>query len=327
MYFLLETCQNPTILRVLYFASLFLDIAFVVIPIGLILMLLIDFSKVVISGKEEDQIKTNKLVAKRIMYAVFIFITPWIINLVMTIIDKVGIDIGGDFNLCINTVKNISAGTDNIEKYDALLEKEKEIEKKKLDEQREKEGTTKKGVSSEGKYATAANEMINLAKGEMGHKGGGKYSGVADSTPWCAFFVVWTISNTNVDGEGTIRQIIEKEKAIYSVGAAGGTMSNFYESSNLDFNYSKYYGGNYTPKKGDIIYFRNTADWDKKIGGTMFEETSHVGMVDYAKDGIVYTVEGNISGGYGGGSANNVVGTNEYSLSASNIMGYGSWYK
>lgn len=323
MYFLLETCQNPTILRVLYFASLFLDIAFVVIPIGLIIMLLVDFSKVVISGKEEDQIKTNKLVVKRIMYAVFIFVTPWMINFVMTIINKVGIDIGGDFNLCINTVKAISAGTDNIEKYDALLEKEEEIEKKKLNERREKE----KDISSEGKYATAANEMINLAKGEIGHKGGGKYSGYADSTPWCAFFVVWTISNTNVDGEGTIKQIIEKEKAIYSEGIAGGTISNFYESSNLDFNYSEYYGGNYIPKKGDIIYFRDTADWDKRIGGDMYEETSHVGMVDYVKDGTVYTVEGNISGGYGDGSANNVVGTNEYSLSASNIMGYGSWYK
>ena len=286
-------------------------------------MLMIDFTKAVVISKEDEQIKSMKLVGKRIIYAVFIFATPWLVSFIMTLIDSVGVDIGGNYNLCINTVKAINEGTDNIEKYDKLLEEEEKIEKEKLKEQLKQ----LKEISSEGKYATAATKMIALAKGEIGHKGGGKYSGEADSVPWCAYFVIWTISNTTVEGMGTIKQIIEKEKAIYSLGAAGGTMSNFYESKNLSFNYSEYYGGNYTPKKGDIIYFRKKTDWDKKISGTMFEETSHVGMVDYVKDGKVYTVEGNVSGGYGSGSANNVVGTREYHLSSSNIMGYGSWYE
>ena len=67
MYILLEACQHPGILRVLYFVTLLLDIVFVLVPIGLIVMLLIDFSKVVISGDEKAS-KSTKLVGKRILY-------------------------------------------------------------------------------------------------------------------------------------------------------------------------------------------------------------------------------------------------------------------
>ena len=328
MYFLLDACKHPTILSVLYFGYLFWEILAVLIPIGLIIMLMIDFTKAVVINKEDEQVKSMKLVGKRIMYAVFIFATPWLVSLVMSVLGSAGLKLGGDYTECINTVKNIANGTDNMEKYDNLLKAEEELEK---EQQRQKQEENKKSNGNEASgrtYAIAASELIKLAKGEMGHKGGGKYSGGPDSTPWCAYFVFWNISQVSVDNVGTIKQIIEKDgkfNADYT-GIAGGTMVTFNESSNLNFYYSKYYGGNYTPKKGDFIYFRNSADWNKKIYGSMFEETSHIGLVDYYKDGKVYTVEGYISGGYGSGSANNVVGTKEYDLSSSRIMGYGSWY-
>lgn len=68
-------------------------------------------------------------------------------------------------------------------------------------------------------------------------------------------FCFWNISQVSVDNVGTIKQIIEKDgkfNADYT-GIAGGTMVTFNESSNLNFYYSKYYGGNYTPKK-EILY-------------------------------------------------------------------------
>ena len=62
MYILLEVCQQPGVLRVLYFVTLLLDIIFVLVPIGLILMLTIDFSRRRKNRKEHKiSIKKNSL--------------------------------------------------------------------------------------------------------------------------------------------------------------------------------------------------------------------------------------------------------------------------
>ena len=66
MYFLLDACKHPTFLRVLYFGYLFWEILAVLVPIGLIIMLMIDFTKAVVISKEDEQIKSMKLVGKRI---------------------------------------------------------------------------------------------------------------------------------------------------------------------------------------------------------------------------------------------------------------------
>lgn len=52
MYFLIEVCQNPGILRVLYFVYLLIDALFVIVPISLIIMLLVDFFKAVVSDDD-----------------------------------------------------------------------------------------------------------------------------------------------------------------------------------------------------------------------------------------------------------------------------------
>lgn len=54
MYILLDACQHPGILRIIYFGSLLLDIVFTLVPIGLIVILMIDFSKAVIGGDEKQ---------------------------------------------------------------------------------------------------------------------------------------------------------------------------------------------------------------------------------------------------------------------------------
>ena len=40
MYILLDACQHPGILRIIYFGSLLLDIVFTLVPIGLIVILI-----------------------------------------------------------------------------------------------------------------------------------------------------------------------------------------------------------------------------------------------------------------------------------------------
>ena len=61
MYFLLTTCQNPDVLRIIYFVKLLIDVVFVVIPIGLIVLLMVDFAKMVIAGREDEQKKLFNL--------------------------------------------------------------------------------------------------------------------------------------------------------------------------------------------------------------------------------------------------------------------------
>ena len=60
----------------------------------------------------------------------------------------------------------------------------------------------------------------------------------------------------------------------------------------------------YTPKIGDIIFF----DWDHDGG------PDHVGIVESVSDGYVHTVEGN---------SGDACRQQQYSLSSSDIFGYG----
>ena len=321
MYILLDACQHPTILRVLYFAYLFWEIFAVLIPIGLIIMLMIDFTKAVVINKEDEQVKSMKLVGKRIMYAVFIFATPWLVSVVMGVLGDVGVELGGDYTLCINTVKNISAGTDNIEKYDKLLEIEEAKDKQ---DRNNNDGNNTDTITNNGQQI--ANNLVNLAKGEIGHVGGNKYSGQANSVPWCASITVWALKNTKYDSSMNLYDYINLEGLIASDGGAGGTMPAFRNGSRTNFKFykSKYYGGNYTPKKGDIIYFWYTSSWGFKWDGR--NGASHVGIVDYVAGSEVITVEGNTPGVNSTGSATNVVGSKGRSLNSEEILGYGSWY-
>lgn len=65
-----------------------MNIAFIIIPIGLIVFITIDFAKCVIANKE-DEIKKNQSIAiKRIIYSIALFFVPSIVNITMGLVDK-----------------------------------------------------------------------------------------------------------------------------------------------------------------------------------------------------------------------------------------------
>lgn len=319
MYFLLEACKHPDILRVIYFGLIILDIITVIIPIGLIIMLIIDFTKAVVSTNTDGQTKSTKLVVKRIIYAVIVFAIPWIVDLFMGVLDSVGLKIGTDYNQCLT-----NARSGNFEYYDRLLELEEELTKKELENL-----TPGSNVSTTYNYKSAAEKLLDNAYKEIGTKGGVKYSGNT-SQPWCAYFVMWNLKQVQISSSvGTVWDVITKEGRIGSCGGAcaGDTTYNFFNNSNLQFYYSEYYGGSYTPKKGDLIYFwypdnNGGVYWDKTVSGA--DKADHIGLVNYSSNGKVYTIEGNTGGT--GNSATNVVAAKEYDLDYEGIIGYGSWY-
>ena len=116
MYILLDACQHPGILRIIYFGKLLIDLVFTLLPIGLIVMILIDFSKVVISG-EEKAVKNSKIVVQRIINAMIVFCIPWIVNVFMNLLSEAGIGVA--YKECI---KNIQSG--DFTYFDKLLENE-----------------------------------------------------------------------------------------------------------------------------------------------------------------------------------------------------------
>lgn len=80
---IVDACTNPDILRVIYFGKLIIDIVKIVVPIGLIILGMVDFSKSVTSSDEGAQKKNMKLLGKRIVFAVLVFAVPWIVETLM----------------------------------------------------------------------------------------------------------------------------------------------------------------------------------------------------------------------------------------------------
>ncbi|MGM9876438.1 MAG: hypothetical protein ACI310_04330 [Bacilli bacterium] len=101
---IVDACTNPDILRVIYFAKLILDIVKIVIPVGLIIMGMIDFSKSVVTSDEAVQKKNVKLFVKRIIFAVLVFAVPWIVE---TLIVSLGnLTDGVNFTDCLENAES-----------------------------------------------------------------------------------------------------------------------------------------------------------------------------------------------------------------------------
>lgn len=88
----MEICTNPDVLRVILFIVKLLEIVFFIVPVGLIIMLMIDFGKNVMAGKEEDMKKNASIAIKRIIYCVVLFLVPTIVSFANSILGELGVD-------------------------------------------------------------------------------------------------------------------------------------------------------------------------------------------------------------------------------------------
>ncbi len=149
-----------------------------------------------------------------------------------------------------------------------------------------------------------ANTQIGYTEGnstsQMGGTSGGsgnytKYGSWYGINPgaWCAMFVSWCANQAGISGS-----IIPKH-ASCDVGM------QWFKNNGL-WKWSKCLGGSYTPKAGDIIYFRTNT--------SITYDSTHVGIVYASDSSYVYTIEGN---------ASNRCQKKSYSLSSAYILGYG----
>ncbi len=144
------------------------------------------------------------------------------------------------------------------------------------------------------------NDIIGFAKTQIGYAEGGNnntYFGSwfgANYNPWCAMFVCWCARKAGVS-KSVIPQLATADRS--------------WAKSQGVYHKSKQWGGNYKPKKGDLIYFSwSVRDW-----------ADHIGMVSGTgkSDGTecVFTIEGN---------KHDKVVTGTYALNNRYILGYAS---
>jgi len=143
-------------------------------------------------------------------------------------------------------------------------------------------------------------DIIGFAKTQTGYKEGsnnntyfGSWYG-CNYNPWCAMFVSWSAAKAGVPK---------------SVVPHLATADRGWAKNQGVYHKSKYWGGSYTPQKGDLIYFSwSVRDWADHIG--MVTGTGKSGGTTY-----VYTIEGN---------KHDKVIEGSYPLNNKYILGYAS---
>lgn len=154
-----------------------------------------------------------------------------------------------------------------------------------------------------------AEDIIGVANTQIGYMEGsldGTVQGSNDCTkygqwyglnynPWCAMFVSWCANQAGIPVS-----IIPKH-------ASCDSGMNWFKGRSK-WQYSPAYGGNYTPKISDIIYF------GYKLNNGEYDST-HVGIVSRVDNTYVYVIEGNSSA---------KVQIVSYKLASSYILGYGT---
>lgn len=319
MNILLEVCQHPAVLRALYFITQLLNIVFILVPIGLILILTIDFAKSVIYNYDDAK-KNTKIIPKRIINAIIIFCIPWFVNVFINTLKDIGFKI--EYTSCINNAKS-----GNFAYYDKLLAEEeakKEAEKKKYYEslKQNNKNNTKADKSM-------ADKLVSIISKEIGNKNCTnnkcKYGGTSGAA-WCAYFANWAMKQTTYNNVNLYKDIVNKNGQIANVACAGATAYEFNKSKdpNLNFYKSKYYGGSYNPKKGDLIYFEWDGNWGGKItlnpGTCSGLGADHIGIISEKKGNDITYISGNCD------STGGTVCKKTFPSNSSYIMGYGSWY-
>ena len=83
-------CEDSNILNIIFYIRKIMEIAFIVIPIVLIVLITFDFVKNVMAGNEDAMKKNQKIVIKRIVYCIAMFFVMPITNLAFSAFETSG---------------------------------------------------------------------------------------------------------------------------------------------------------------------------------------------------------------------------------------------
>lgn len=118
----MEVCQNPDILKIIWFIWEVIKIALYIIPAIAIVITSIDIAKNVIAANDENMSTNVRIMIKRILYLATIFLIPTVATFLMTFLGNLGVS----YATCLD-----NANSDYIEKRELVLAKESLAEAKK----------------------------------------------------------------------------------------------------------------------------------------------------------------------------------------------------
>ena len=101
---ILDACTEPSILKVILFIKTLLRVVLFIVPMGLIIMVSVDFGKNIIAQNTDDMKKNLQLAIKRILYCVVLFLVPTIVEATMSMFDKFGLD----YAACISNAESVT---------------------------------------------------------------------------------------------------------------------------------------------------------------------------------------------------------------------------
>ena len=167
----LALCDKSYMVQVFLVIKLFLKLACIIVPIIIIIVTIINLTKSVQTGKDEDLKEAFKVTVKRIIAGLVIFIIPGILNYAFTNFVKLD---GDNMLTCINTatkekVASLKAKEEAEEeaKKKAQEKEDAEILKKAYDEQHKYDEEKQKIFKEAREKFRNSQDSVSIANGEM----------------------------------------------------------------------------------------------------------------------------------------------------------------
>ena len=144
IYFMSTMCDDSNFLSVIYLAKIILNlITSIIVPIALIIMSAITFSKIVLSGSVDDMKKTSKGIVPKFIGACSVFFVPLLVNWLLSNLNVNTSRLAECYNNATPEYIAIRSATEKAKKETEKQTRKEEAEqaaaaRKKLEEEREK---------------------------------------------------------------------------------------------------------------------------------------------------------------------------------------------
>ena len=287
-------CNEPGVLNAFLIIKTILNVIKIIVPIILIIVCMLEIGKAV-AANEDTLNKLYPKIITKLIAAVVIFLVPSIINLSINVIDS-----GNDYSTSSCWT---NANKDTIASLELLKEAKRQEEKELM----EMDHYISVYSIHTGNFTTLPEKMMSLALEQVGNKGV-KYQSAYGmlNSEWCLIFTWWVANEVGV----------YPSKISYKSASTNAMYKylNETEETNVSWENSIAKGGNYTPKKGDYIFFSYESGY----------VVTHVGLVVSIFNGQITYVDGN--GGSGRTQADRKVALRKVKTDSKKISGYGLWY-
>ena len=80
--------QCSTLVPIIHLVKAVIRLLQIAITIALVVLLIMDFGKAVMAGKEDEIKSAQKLAIKRVIYFVIVWLVPWLVNVAIGLLDS-----------------------------------------------------------------------------------------------------------------------------------------------------------------------------------------------------------------------------------------------